>query len=350
MPSTERSALIAAAAAIILVLDAFGAAATPISRMRSATAEYLRDGVADPSPDSAMTGPTVLPIGPPGTIPPDSLSARRNVRADRLGRVELPPPGADPGGYARAGITIDDHSFAAVEGSVNESVLPRRHALRAEVRETIAGENATGAVQNILFSFRLENMKVEIWDDTFDGVAPGPNPFDGPSDAIGMSFWYSVSRGPVTLFETVFEAWGNQFQFTDFVTSGVDGLDPDSNTISKDLTIDLPNVIGGPVGTKAVPRILPFLDRTVDDLWLGTVGPGGSYEVTAAMGAALILPGERLDAGGRVTIGDPNALGFGGGLGDVTLRPATGVVPLPAAGWLLLGGLGALAARRRRAR
>ena len=60
------------------------------------------------------------------------------------------------------------------------------------------------------------------------------------------------------------------------------------------------------------------------------------------MYAALTLPGLAFDLGGRANIGDPNDLS-GVGLGQITLAP----VPELSMAWLLLGGLGAIAALRR---
>jgi hypothetical protein len=92
-----------------------------------------------------------------------------------------------------------------------------------------------------------------------------------------------------------------------------------------------------------------------DPIQLLSIGPGywGSGTVAVAGNVmtstsgephgTLLMPGARSSF--SFTTGSESWHGFTVGVAGV---PPTGVVPLPAAGWLLLGGLGSLAALRRR--
>ncbi len=96
-----------------------------------------------------------------------------------------------------------------------------------------------------------------------------------------------------------------------------------------------------------------IVDGIADDIFLGTYGDGQVIDVVSTLTARAYTPGGAFDGfqiGVNSFSSDPITLSSVGILSNVA-TPTTGTpstVPLPAAGWLLIAGLGGLAAARRR--
>jgi len=209
---------------------------------------------------------------------------------------------------------------------------------RTLIAETVFAEsitNTTGVTQNYAFDIFLKDMFVDIYD--FGGVsALAPNPFDGPSDAIGGRLSYEVTINGGTVYAFIAEVWGGNAGVSVDQSKGTDGVAPDGSIVSSTLgTTGRSESFAGGFGFES-------FFATID---AGTFANGESIDLVATMQAEITaFPFEQ---GAVANIGDPNDLS-GSGVGPLTAASVP-PIPLPAGAWLLLGGLGALAAMRRRA-
>ena len=159
--------------------------------------------------------------------------------------------------------------------------------------------------------------------DVLERRAGGPPPYDDPvfsyrhdTDPIfGRSITGGeVYRGPIA-------ALDGQYFFGDFGSGGIYSLDFVPDALSLD-------------------AILPDDSLTVWDIEIdGVATPAGQSPITG-------LSSFGLDADGGLYV--TGLFGARAGVFAVTSAGDFGVVPLPASGWLLLGGIGALALRAQR--
>lgn len=196
--------------------------------------------------------------------------------------------------------------------------------------------NPASAPRDYEFDLFLKNMFVDIYD--FAGAPASPNPFDDPTTSTpGGRISYRVEVNGAVIYDFVAEVFGGNGAVSVDQAGGTDGMTPDGMVVSSVRTPTVRSEMGSDGGFG--------FDDLFATLDAGTFGPGESITLVATMTAEVV--GFPFELGARAVIGDPNDLS---GTGVSGLRTTmTGVVPLPAAVWLLLGGLGALGLVARRA-
>jgi hypothetical protein len=231
----------------------------------------------------------------------------------------------------------------AVDAQLNDSLGLEPVILRAEVVQTSRNKFIAQA-ENLEFGFIIDDIKLELWDRF--GVEGSPNPFVEPdAEAIGARVWYEVARDGEVKYRTQATVFGDRTKASGLLDfdQRVPGFDRNGESV------DNIGLTGQFTSPDSVPRGYRPNDVDVSGagasglLDLGPLERGEFFEVVARMGVELRLPGGALGAGGRVALGDPNALGgFGLGVFRAELGQPAPTVPLPAAVWLLLAGLASL--------
>lgn len=326
------TSVIAALQLTVSLLAASGAEAVSVSRTRTVLAEFRVDGAVHGLPSSMSVGPVSLqPIpGPPA--PDDFLQAGVTPPAYMVW------PGSAYANYVTAGFTTIE-----IEGRRTDSTGTQPFELRALIEESTFGGNEFPEARPLSFAFHLTDMAITLNNP---GNAWGDNPFLGPSDAVGAQIWYEVLldgdlryRGGTTLY------------FHDHMAlraDGVAGAIYDATNIAGDVTWGSAFIVDAFTGTPgSSPRTAIYFDRIIPELYLGMIDPFETWTVTARLGAALIMPPFAMDAGGRITVGDPSGVSLGD-LGTPSLGSPAAPVPLPPAAWMLGGALAGLALLRRR--
>ena len=229
-----------------------------------------------------------------------------------------------------------------LSGQLNSSLVVG-NTLRGEVIETITGViPAARGDLDVNFSFALSRMFLEIWDRSSDGV--GGSLFD----QVFGQFSYEVALNGERAYRLLFTAGGGR-ELASLANPVISIFSRDPDAAST-----LGFIVDDGTGPGDIPRTITFDDLVERNMYLGTVagtgvGDAETFDVTVSMTAKLLLP-PVLDAGGRLNMGDPNALT--GSFGAISLETVSGAplpVPSPATVWLILCGLAALLASRRRA-
>ena len=254
------------------------------------------------------------------------------VEADRAAFIDV-----DYSGPARAQATIKATDLGAPEPYINSVAYvtgqliatplhDSTHVLRSIVEEVAVGVAPVGDGIRVLYSFDLKNMSIELWDNR-------PSGSGGVLLDAGISYLVELNGQPKYEANAHLLSFGRLENLRVFQHE-TDGIDFMGRPVSG--TLDVRPETTGPGD---VPRRIEFDDKSVHFLDLGVAPPGETYEVKPTMVAELYPPRSDFEFGGRVNIGDPNDLS-GIGFGQITEIS----VPEPAATWLLLGGLGVLAA------
>jgi len=273
--------------------------------------------------------------------------------------VNFDPAGIDPitGDIDPAAVNeedfdqnVDSSSTASVDGAsafqdvdgsssvsavVNEPFAGGRVATAAIAELVLEDTNSTGELQGYEFSFSLFDLAVQVQENYGSSFFSNyNNPFeDLDSDAVGNAIFYDVFVNDVEVFSASIALYG--------------GID-DGFTIENDgFSFTQSDILDPFDGTVAGSR-LDIADVT-ETLFLGNFADGESVQVTTTLGAlslATNFEGEQA-AGGF--FGDPSGLSSSGGT-LVQVAPQVAAVPLPAAGWMLIAGVGGLVAAGRRNR
>ncbi len=296
-----------------------------IAREKTATAEYAREvaGVRTSvvsDTDSGLAGTTISAEITPS--PADILGVNEGGIAPRI------PPGATATSNA-VGFT-----YAIVGGELNNSTEPGTHSISATVTERVetmispalAG-GGTGAF-DLFYSFALNDMFVEIWDNSGDALTLNQGLLDYQILVDGVQVWsYEAS--------VIGSRTGTSIGALARITESGGTVTPQSFSIT-----GLPG---------DAPRRVDFDGFLVTDLFLGSFpGTGASPVIEINMKAEIQLPEFTLGAGARAGIGDPNNLSANFGtfsLETVGTEPTP--VPLPMGIWLLITALGGLAGLRK---
>jgi hypothetical protein len=298
-----------------------------LSRTRHVDAAYLQHPVGEPAATRVQEDSESGTAG-------DYLSARVDTPLFQLSNV-----GSASGapGVAQSVIGVTGISNIFLSGQLNDSTTDGSHILRGEAVEIITGviPAARGNLE-VNFSFDLQRMFVEIWDDSVNGVG------DVGFDAVFGVLTYKVElNGDSAYLLDVSTIGGRELPSLPNPIITINARDPEAQDT-------LGFVVDDGTASGDIPRRYSFDNLSEIDLYLGTVAGVGigdfeTFEVKVSMVAQLLLPGFELGAGGRVNIGDPN--GLSGAFGTLSLQtvadppePPTETA-LPGVLWLLLGGV-----------
>lgn len=195
-----------------------------------------------------------------------------------------------------------------------------------EIEET----NTSGASQDYAFDFLLSGLAFNLNGD-FGGADAGPNPFGGIVDAVGARFSYDVLLDGTSIFSASAEMFGGSdvYQTANVVNATVNNVGFDE-------------VFGGG-GSGARFEV----DDIFDTLDLGSIADGDTFNVTATYRVEMLANGFENAVGANFV--DPATISLGViSATTTTTQPPMSAVPLPAAGWMLLAGVGGIAAMKRR--
>lgn len=304
--------------------------AVVISEHRTVRASYTKGG--DVVFEHTESGTPATPL---------AVFAETSV-TDMLDVASLP---TGPGSI-RAVITPGGASLIQIEARLNDSLTDAPHVLRGEVVETTVIEGRrTGTYlgpYDLTFDYLIENVFLELWDYAGIDAVDAPDPFLEESPAIGLRVLYEVlvdgERTPPGAMAWV---WGGDQEFTGVLYAGFPSFGPFDSGPAFYWGADFG------VGPGLFPAGVQFPDVGGGGIVLGGIRPDEIVEITVRMLAEMVLPPLTLDAGGRINIGDPNALE--GVFGTIRVSPAGDSIPAPspATSWLLSLGILALAALRR---
>jgi hypothetical protein len=340
------------AAVLFQLAAAAPAAALVLKTTRIATARHLFVGVAT---ETEVLRDEETIVDEPAIAGADAGTARARIETTRGDFFETDFGG---GGQAEARINVTDravsgdpearvvYTSAVVDArAVSTPLDDGAPQFQSVVEERFEGVGALG--DRVLFSFDLMNAGFEVWDDTPDGLPAGV------LGGISVVLQYRVYLDDEIRLFTRADWFGGRnndagaFLQTQWTEDAVDNRgDPVDVAL-----VPLPET----TALGDTPRLFEFEPVGARLLDLGEITRpaasgaafSGAFEVRTVLSAQIGFSPLLFDVGARATIGDPNEIGTLGS-GVVAVAPASGVVPLPAAGWLLLG-LGALGALRRRA-
>lgn len=323
---------------VVMALCAAAGHAAPVSeylfweRQRTVFAEH-QWGDEPPQVHSETTPLTAIPRDP--SLPfAEVVATEVTTRA-----IEATPVGGGIGGKAgaQAWFTPEDRSFIEIDAAVTTSFPEAPQRLRAVVTETYTATNFTGTPQRAEFSLTIDDIAF-AFHDRLDIAAAGPDPFLGSSQAIGMRVWNELRLDGVRIGSWEAQVWGDARDLA--------WRADDLGAILGVLAVDR-YAREFPEGDPAVPRVIHGYVPSLISVPLGIVPELSSMTIASEIGAELLLPPGLIDAGGRLTIGDPSRPGGGARFEAYSAGGGpTAPVPLPATGWLIAAGIGALVLRR----
>jgi hypothetical protein len=236
---------------------------------------------------------------------------------------------ADAGFSSLGGVSISGFQRAdGVSGLTGDMFISNGQApglLTGVARQVITETNSSGAAQDYALDFALTGMSFYLNGD-FGGVSNGTiNPFGGTVDAVGARFSYEVLLDGSSIFFAGLEAYGG----------GYSGYQIDNAVNASGSVVEFAAFGGGCCDGADI-----LIDDIIGSLSLGNIADGATFEVETILTMEFIANGSENWVSG--TLGDPTGLNAG------TLTTTAPAIPLPAAGWLLLGALGGLGALKRR--
>jgi hypothetical protein len=306
------------------------------------------------------------------------------AQAATVSSVVITETTRDRGGPAIATVTTDTSAgTAAAEGQLRRDTTAVQNADGTSAVRATAGfraneelttsaatyeqseTNSSGADRDYTLSYQLAEQSadmffgfgfiVDLAQTASFGLAVAPvtpatpsnanNPFASTDPAFlppsaspytAASFEYAITVNGVTVFSARADALLDGFDETDVEFDSVSGFTPTA----------VSNGQGG---------VTFSVGGIQDDIFLGTFGDGETIDVISTLTARAYASGDPFSeiGGGSVNVrsSDPvslSSVGFLTSTPTVVVPPNPNAIPLPAAGWLLIAGLGGLGALRRR--
>ncbi|THH39217.1 VPLPA-CTERM sorting domain-containing protein [Aliishimia ponticola] len=201
--------------------------------------------------------------------------------------------------------------------------------------------NTAGALQGYSFTFSLFDLSLQVQENYgYSAYRDYSNPFDGiddaDSDAAGNKISYEVLLNGTSIYSANIELFGG-------VDDGFTVANVENFTYSVEDVVD-------PFDPGVVTGQLVTIDDLTETLFLGNFADGETIELETI----LYSESQATNFEGEQTVGaffgDPSGLAANGLIvqGPAVVTPPVSAVPLPAASWMLLAGLGGLGVMRRR--
>jgi len=220
----------------------------------------------------------------------------------------------------------------------------------SEAKLEFSETNATQGTRTYSLDFTLSGLSTEISTSRSYG-SNLTNPFDNPEPGVvdvdsaytAASFEYSIQLNGVDIYTARADVLG----LAEYPSPSFDLVQ----------TYSFDNVLNfAPTITPIVPGggFIDAFEFSVADLSgsieLGDFAAGESFDITSILTARAFATNFEGENAVGAFVQDPITISSFGFSSTPTQQPPTdpGVVPLPAAGWLLLGALGGLVAFRRR--